>query len=52
MVKQRRLQKGPSEEDSSREWSKGDSREDQVKKTPVEGQAKKTPERVKQRRLQ
>jgi hypothetical protein len=32
------------EEDSSRGSSKGDSREDQVMKIPVEDQAKKTPE--------
>jgi hypothetical protein len=33
-----------NEEDSSRGSRKGDSREGQVMKIPVEGQAKKTPE--------
>jgi len=34
-------------EDCSRELSKGESRECQVKKTSVEDRVKKTPERVK-----
>jgi hypothetical protein len=39
-------------EDSSTGSGKGDSREGQVKKTPVEGGAKKTPEMVQRKKVE
>jgi hypothetical protein len=36
------IQRGSSDENSSRESSKGDPREGQLMKTPVEGRAKET----------
>jgi hypothetical protein len=51
-VKRRSLQRESNVEDPSRGSRKEDFRVSQVKKSPVEGGAKKTLQRVKCRRLQ